>query len=180
MQLSYWVGHRCGPQMRGHWPFRRYPQLLDRGERVFRRHGAKGLVVARFVGAVRPFVPAIAGMLGMPLRRYVPVSLFAAVMWGGRLPRPGWVFGKSYDPVAAGRRPSSRWSLPACCSRSPWSLGGRVVHVALVRGTRRSPARTRVALDARASPPRPLCRGAHRSQPARNPPRSSSSRPRCW
>ena len=59
--LSYWIGHRWGPQMRGHWPFRRYPQLLDRGERVFRRHGSKGIVIARFVGAVRPFVPAIAG-----------------------------------------------------------------------------------------------------------------------
>src|SRR5688500_6808448 len=79
--LSYWIGHRWGPQMRGHWPFRRYPQLLDRGERVFRRHGSKGIVIERFVGAVRPFVPAIAGMLRMPLRRYLPVSLFAAVLW---------------------------------------------------------------------------------------------------
>lgn len=99
--LSFWVGHRWGPQMRGHWPFRRYPQLLDRGERVFRRHGAKGLVIARFVGAVRPFVPAIAGMLRMPLRRYLPISLFAAVMWGALFLAPGWVFGKSYDAVAA-------------------------------------------------------------------------------
>ena len=66
---SFWVGHRWGPQMRGHWLFRRYPQFLDQGERVVRRHGSKGLVIARFVGAVRPFVPAIAGMLHMPLRR---------------------------------------------------------------------------------------------------------------
>jgi hypothetical protein len=38
--LSFWIGHRWGPQMRGLWLFRRYPQLLDRGERVFRRHGS--------------------------------------------------------------------------------------------------------------------------------------------
>ena len=99
--LSFWIGHRWGPQMRGHWPFHRYPQLLDRGERVFRRHGSKGLVFARFVGAVRPFVPAIAGMLRMPLRRYVPVSLFAAVAWAAVFLAPGWIFGKSYDAVAA-------------------------------------------------------------------------------
>src|SRR5436190_13077721 len=99
--LSYWIGHRWGPTMRGHWPFRRYPQLLDRGERVFRRHGSSGLVIARFVGAVRPFVPAIAGMLRMPLRRYVPVSLFAAVAWAVAFLGPGWLFGKSYDAVDA-------------------------------------------------------------------------------
>jgi membrane protein DedA with SNARE-associated domain/membrane-associated phospholipid phosphatase len=99
--LSYWIGHRWGPQMRGHWPFRRYPQLLDRGERVFRRHGSKGIVIARFVGAVRPFVPAIAGMLRMPLRRYLPVSLFAAFLWAAVFLAPGWIFGKSYEAVAA-------------------------------------------------------------------------------
>ena len=44
--LSYWIGHRWGPAMRELWLFRRYPQLLDRGETLFRRHGTKGLVIA--------------------------------------------------------------------------------------------------------------------------------------
>lgn len=99
--LSYWIGHRWGPQLREHWPFRRYPQLLDRGERLFRRHGSKGIVIARYVGAVRPFVPAVAGMLRMPLRRYVPASAFAALTWAALFLAPGWLFGASYDAVAA-------------------------------------------------------------------------------
>ena len=99
--LSYWIGHRWGPHMREHWPFRRYPQLLDRGEGLFRRHGSKGIVIARFVGAVRPFVPATAGMLQMPLKRYVPASLFAAFAWAACFLAPGWIFGASYDAVAA-------------------------------------------------------------------------------
>lgn len=99
--VSFWIGHRWGPTMRGHWPFRRYPQLLDRGEKLFRRSGSKGIVVARFVGAVRPFVPAIAGMLRMPLKRYVPASLFAAFAWAAAFLAPGWVLGASYDAVAA-------------------------------------------------------------------------------
>ena len=99
--IGYWVGHRWGPQLREHWPFRRYPQLLDRGEQVFRRHGAKGIVIARFVGAIRAFVPAIAGMLRMPLRRYVPMSLLACFAWAALFLAPGWIFGASYDAVAA-------------------------------------------------------------------------------
>ena len=99
--LSYWLGHRWGPSMREHWLFRRYPQLMDRGERLFRKHGSKGIVTARFIGAVRPFVPAVAGMLRMPLRRYVPASLVAAVLWAACFLAPGWIFGASYDAVAA-------------------------------------------------------------------------------
>ena len=99
--LSYWVGRRWGPGMRQVWPFRRYPQLIDRGELLFRRHGVKSILVARFVGAVRPFVPAIAGMLRMRLRRYLPVSAVAAVAWAALFLAPGWIFGASYDAVAA-------------------------------------------------------------------------------
>jgi membrane protein DedA with SNARE-associated domain/membrane-associated phospholipid phosphatase len=99
--LSYWIGHRWGPALRQRWPFSRYPQLIDRGERLFRRHGTKGILIARYVGAVRPFVPAVAGMLQMPLKKYVPASIVAALSWAGIFLAPGWIFGASYDAVAA-------------------------------------------------------------------------------
>ncbi len=99
--LSFWIGHRWGPRLRGKWPFHRYPQLLDRGETLFRRHGAMGIVIARYVGPVRPFVPVVAGMLRMPLKRYLPASLFAGITWGAAFIAPGWIFGASYDAVAA-------------------------------------------------------------------------------
>ncbi|HSM10033.1 MAG TPA: VTT domain-containing protein [Lysobacter sp.] len=99
--LSYWVGRRWGPQLRGRWPFVRYPQWLDRGETMFRRNAIKAIVIARFVGAVRPFVPAIAGMLHMPLRRYLPLSSVVCVVWAALFLAPGWLLGASYDAVAA-------------------------------------------------------------------------------
>ncbi len=99
--MSYWIGYRWGPAMRDLWLFRRYPQLLDRGENLFRHHGSKGIVIARFVGAVRPFVPAVAGMVRLPLRRYAPASAFAALTWAATFLAPGWIFGASYEAVAA-------------------------------------------------------------------------------
>lgn len=99
--LSYWIGYRWGPQLRSRWPFSRYPQWLDRGEALFRRHGSKSIFIARFVGAVRPFVPAIAGMLHMPLRRYAAPSLVACIAWAALFLAPGWVLGASYEAVAA-------------------------------------------------------------------------------
>ena len=99
--LSYWLGHRWGPNMRALWLFRRYPQFIDRGERLFRRHGLKSVFIARFVGAVRPFVPAIAGMLRLPFGRYSLASAAACVLWAALFLAPGWIFGRSYDAVAA-------------------------------------------------------------------------------
>ena len=99
--ISYWVGHRYGPQLRQRWPFHKHPQWLERGEITFRRHGMKSIVMARYIGAIRPFVPAIAGMLKMKLRQYIPASALASVIWSATFLAPGWVFGTSLELVSA-------------------------------------------------------------------------------
>jgi membrane protein DedA with SNARE-associated domain/membrane-associated phospholipid phosphatase len=99
--LSFVVGHFYGDRLKRLWPFSKHPDWLASGETFFKRHGLKGIVIARYVGAVRPFVPAIAGMLRMPLRQYMPASLFASLTWGACFVMPGWVFGASIDLFAA-------------------------------------------------------------------------------
>jgi len=99
--LSYWVGRRWGQRLYTVWPFRRYPQLLERGERLFLRNALKSIFIARYVGAVRPFVPAIAGIAHWPLRQYLPASLAACLSWSVLFLAPGWLFGASWDAVAA-------------------------------------------------------------------------------
>lgn len=99
--ISYWIGRRWGDRLRGFWPFSKYPQLLDRGETMFRRNAFKSILVARYVGAIRPFVPAIAGMMKMPLSRYIQASGIASLSWAVLFLAPGWVLGEAYDAVAA-------------------------------------------------------------------------------
>ncbi len=99
--VSYWVGHRWGNGLRSVWPFHRFPQLLERAELLFRRNPVKSILIARYVGPLRPFVPAIAGMARMPMRRYLPVNIAACVSWSALFLAPGWLLGASYDAVAA-------------------------------------------------------------------------------
>ncbi|MDR6093417.1 VTT domain-containing protein [Stenotrophomonas sp. SORGH_AS_0321] len=99
--ISYWIGRRWGDRLRGVFPFSRYPQLLDRGETMFRRNAFKSILVARYVGAIRPFVPAIAGMMKMQASRYMQASGIASVSWAALFLLPGWVLGGAYDAVAA-------------------------------------------------------------------------------
>jgi len=99
--LSYWIGRRWGESLRGVWPFSRHPGLLDRGENLFRRNAFKSIFIARYVGAVRPFVPAIAGMAKMPMLPYFKASGLACVSWAILFLLPGWALGQAYDAVAA-------------------------------------------------------------------------------
>jgi membrane protein DedA with SNARE-associated domain/membrane-associated phospholipid phosphatase len=99
--LSYSFGHHYGERMRRMWPFARHPDWLARGEGVMLRHGWKGILIGRYVGAVRPFVPAIAGMLKMPVRAYLPASAVAAVTWALLFIGPGWLLGASLELLLA-------------------------------------------------------------------------------
>ncbi|MFC3716667.1 VTT domain-containing protein [Luteimonas soli] len=117
--LSFWIGRRWGSQLRGVWPFARYPQLLDRSEAVFRRNALKGILIARYIGPIRPFVPAVAGMARMPIKRYLPASALAAVTWALLFLIPGWLLGHAYDAVAA------------VANRLALAIGGLVVVLAL-------------------------------------------------
>jgi membrane protein DedA with SNARE-associated domain len=69
--LSFWLGHRYHEQILTRWPFRRYPQLIERSEAFFKKYGGKSVFLARFTPGVRAFVPLVAGMLKMPVGRFL-------------------------------------------------------------------------------------------------------------
>jgi len=99
--VSYLAGRRYGDSLKTRWPFAKNPQWLERGDAAFRRHGMKSLVIGRFVGAIRPFIPAIAGMVGMHAQKYAFATGIAAILWALAFLAPGWLFGASLDLIAA-------------------------------------------------------------------------------
>ncbi|HEY5789399.1 MAG TPA: bifunctional DedA family/phosphatase PAP2 family protein, partial [Gammaproteobacteria bacterium] len=99
--LSFWIGRHYRQQLRTLWPFRNYPRLVNRGVDFFHRHGGKSVLFGRFVGPVRPIVPAVAGMLEMPVGRYLAINLGSALAWAPAYLLPGVVFGASLELAAA-------------------------------------------------------------------------------
>lgn len=95
--LSYALGHRFKTQLVEVWPFSRYPAVIERGKAFFHRHGAKSVVAGRFIGPLRPVIPAVGGMLGMPASRFVPVDLAACLIWAPAFLLPGLLFGASLE-----------------------------------------------------------------------------------
>lgn len=99
--ISYWLGHHYREQLRFLWPFSRHPQLLARGETYFRRHGDKSIFLGRFIGPIRPIIPAVAGMLGMSPRRFYFVNILSALVWAPAHIVPGMLFGASLELAGA-------------------------------------------------------------------------------
>jgi membrane protein DedA with SNARE-associated domain/membrane-associated phospholipid phosphatase len=95
--ISYWLGVKYNRNLVGIWPFTRYPDLLSRGELFFQRHGGKSVLLGRFVGPLRPIIPAIAGMLHMPMRQFFLINIFSALLWAPLYLLPGIIFGASLE-----------------------------------------------------------------------------------
>lgn len=79
--ISFWLGYHYRQHLADLWPFNRYPKLMARGIRFFERHGGKSILFGRFVGPVRPIIPAVAGMMHMSVPKYISINLLSAMAW---------------------------------------------------------------------------------------------------
>lgn len=95
--ISYLLGHRFRGALLEIWPFSRYPGLMERGTQFFKRHGAKSVLTGRFIGPLRPIIPAVGGMMGMKPSRFLVVDITACVIWAPAFLLPGVLFGASLD-----------------------------------------------------------------------------------
>ena len=93
--VSFWIGHRYRDRLRSIRLLRERPALLERGETFFHRHGGKSVLLARFIGPVRPIVPVVAGMLGMAPSRFYFYNVLSALAWAPAHLLPGMAFGMS-------------------------------------------------------------------------------------
>lgn len=91
--LSYWFGSHYKNKIRNMWPFHKHGHWLDKGENFFKAHGGKSVLIGRFAGPVRSVVPMIAGLLGMPVIRFLFVAFITAVLWALLYMAPGIFIG---------------------------------------------------------------------------------------
>lgn len=95
--VSFWVGWHYRQGLLSLWPFRRYPGMIEGGMSFFQRYGGRSVLFGRFVGPVRGVIPLVAGMLAMPVQRFLVITILSALLWGPAYLLPGMAFGSSID-----------------------------------------------------------------------------------
>jgi len=92
--LNYAIGKYLGPKV-FHFPRSRFfnPEHLRRTHDFYERHGAKTIVIARFVPIVRTFAPFVAGIGAMSYPRFLAYNVFGGVLWVAVCVFAGYFFG---------------------------------------------------------------------------------------
>jgi len=68
-------------------------------ENFFARHGARSLVVAKFVPGLSTAAPPMAGIFGMRVPPFLLYDLLGTVLWVGVAVGLGWIFSNQLDAV---------------------------------------------------------------------------------
>lgn len=95
--LSYWLGKRYENSLLKVWPLSRHPEIIIQANQFFLQHGVKSIVLGRFIGLIRPVIPAIAGIARMPVKTFVATNVGSAIIWAPIYLLPGIVFGLSFE-----------------------------------------------------------------------------------
>lgn len=98
--IGYELGRVVGPRLRrsraGRWVGE---QRWDRVDAYVKAKGGKAIFGGRFVGVLRAMVPTVAGVVGMPYRRFLLWNALGAVVWAPSLILTGYLVGASYVKV---------------------------------------------------------------------------------
>lgn len=73
-----------------HFPLlARHPEWWKTGHDFFERWGILGILAGKFLGPLRSALPLIAGVVEMPVWKFLPASLLSALIWAGVFLAPG-------------------------------------------------------------------------------------------
>ena len=100
--VGYAIGYRAGPML-----FTRPKSLLfnprhvERTREFYERHGARTIVIARFVPIIRTFAPVVAGVGQMQYRRFLSYNVFGGLGWVVSLTSVGYLLGRTVPNIGS-------------------------------------------------------------------------------
>jgi membrane-associated protein len=97
---NYWIGRLSGPRIfakEDSFFFKR--KHLQRAAEFYERHGAKTVVLARFMPIVRTFAPLVAGAAGMNYQTFVTYSVLGGIAWIWSMLLLGYFLGSRFPGI---------------------------------------------------------------------------------
>jgi len=92
--VNYGIGHYIGPKVFDRPDSRWFKQAhLRRTQAFYDKYGGVTIIIGRFVPIVRTFAPFLAGVAGMPYRRFLAFNVVGGIAWIASLVYAGYLFG---------------------------------------------------------------------------------------
>ncbi len=101
--VGYWFGKKTGPHIFNRENSRLFKRKnLLAAKAFYDKHGAKTIVLARFVPFIRTFAPIVAGAVEMEYRTFFTWNVLGGLLWAVGVTLVGFgigtVFGATVDP----------------------------------------------------------------------------------
>ena len=97
--ISFFIGRKLGMRVLRHRRLRRYRRQFALTRLYCRRYGVVSIYAGRFIGPMRAFVPAVVGMLRMPVRDFQIANVISAVIWVFAALTPGYLTAKGLEQL---------------------------------------------------------------------------------
>jgi len=79
---NYWIGNKLGLKLFSNPQSRIFNQKhLEQTHAFYERHGAKTIMLSRFIPLIRTFAPFVAGMGSMSYRKFFAYNVIGAFVW---------------------------------------------------------------------------------------------------
>lgn len=97
---GYYIGKKLGPAL-----YRREDSFFFKKKHLiathdfYERHGGKTIIIARFVPIVRTFAPVVAGIAGMPYRKFAVFNIVGGIGWVVSLTMLGYTLVKAFPGI---------------------------------------------------------------------------------
>lgn len=90
---NYFIGHKFGKKSFNPKAKILKSTYLTKTHFFFEKYGAKAIILARFIPLIRTFTPFAAGMGRMAYKKFLALSILAAIIWVSSLIYLGYFFG---------------------------------------------------------------------------------------
>jgi len=118
---------------------------------IFSKHGPRSLMIAKFIPGFSTIAPPLAGVVRMPLGRFVLFSALGGLFWAGAFIALGWIFARQLEIVADYAVRLGSWTLvligAALASHITWKFISRQRFLRRIRIARISPEELKAKLD---------------------------------
>ncbi|WP_205501943.1 DedA family protein [Rufibacter psychrotolerans] len=98
--MGFSIGKRMGKKLyrkKDTWYFKRHH--LERAQKFYKEKGKLAIIMGKFVPVVRTFNPLLAGVTGMPLGRFVLLSVVGTTLWICSLVLVSYYLGRQFPQL---------------------------------------------------------------------------------
>jgi len=97
--VGYEVGRHLGPRILDLRVLQKRRRRLDAARDLLARRGGSAVFLGRWIAFFRAVMPALAGTVRMPYRRFLAFNAAGGLAWGGTVVLLGYAAGASYAQV---------------------------------------------------------------------------------